>query len=105
MGPDINTSGNELFPTLGPKGQLYFASDGHPGIGGLDIFEAARIGTENKWSGHANVGFPFNSQGNDYGMCAFDNKTGFLLLREKQMQVENIPLIYGVILFLQIYLT
>ena len=83
MGPDINTSGNELFPTLGPKGQLYFASDGHPGIGGLDIFEAARIGTENKWSGHANVGFPFNSQGNDYGMCAFDNKTGFFTSERK----------------------
>ena len=65
MGPDINTIGNEIFPTLGPKGQLYFASDGHPGIGGLDIFEAVRKGTENKWEGHLNLGHPFNSQGND----------------------------------------
>ena len=83
MGPDINTNGNEIFPTLGPKGQLYFASDGHPGIGGLDIFEAVRKGTENKWEGHLNLGHPFNSQGNDYGMCAFDNKTGFFTSERK----------------------
>lgn len=83
MGSDINTFGNELFPTLGPKGQLYFSSDGHPGIGGLDIFESARKGTENKWSGHTNIGHPFNSIGNDYGLCAFDNGTGFFTSERK----------------------
>ena len=78
MGPDINTTGQELFPTIGPKGQLYFASNGWPGIGGMDIFEAERVSpTENKWKNVVNKGYPFNSQGNDYAMSDFDGKSGF----------------------------
>ena len=83
MGPMFNTAGNELFPSIGPKGQLYFASDGLPGIGGLDIFVAQREGDENKWSGTKNMGIPFNSQGNDYGMCDFDGRTGFFTSERK----------------------
>ncbi len=83
MGPEFNSIGNELFPTLGPNGKLYFASDGHPGIGGLDIFVTERVGSENKWSRRLNIGHPFNSPGNDYGMCAFDSKTGFFTSERK----------------------
>jgi peptidoglycan-associated lipoprotein len=83
MGPMFNSAGNELFPSIGPKGQLYFASDGLPGIGGLDIFVAQREGEENKWTGTKNMGVPFNSQGNDYGMCDFDGRTGFFTSERK----------------------
>jgi tetratricopeptide (TPR) repeat protein len=41
LGPEINTSGNEMFPFVAENGTLYFASNGHPGLGGLDIFYAA----------------------------------------------------------------
>jgi peptidoglycan-associated lipoprotein len=83
MGAMFNSAGNELFPSIGPKGQLYFASDGLPGIGGLDIFVAQREGEENKWSGTKNMGVPFNSQGNDYGMCDLDGRSGFFTSERK----------------------
>jgi peptidoglycan-associated lipoprotein len=83
MGAMFNSAGNELFPSIGPKGQLYFASDGLPGIGGLDIFVAQREGDENKWSGTKNMGVPFNSQGNDYGMCDLDGRSGFFTSERK----------------------
>lgn len=40
LGPDINTPGDEMFPYVRDSVTLYFASDGHPGMGGLDIFKA-----------------------------------------------------------------
>ncbi len=40
LGEDINTEGDEMFPFSHPDGTLYFASDHHPGMGGLDIFRA-----------------------------------------------------------------
>lgn len=66
MGEPINTPGNEEFPTFRPNGDLYFSSDGHPGMGGLDIY----IAKVDK-SGHYRLehpGFPLNSQGDDFGM-------------------------------------
>jgi peptidoglycan-associated lipoprotein len=96
MGPVFNTGGNELFPSLGPKGQLFFASDGHPGIGGLDIFSAERVGTENKWVNPKNIGTPFNSPGNDYAMCDFDGKSGFFTSERKtSTSVEYTPDIWS----------
>ncbi len=83
MGGEINTFANELFPSLGPKGELYFASDGHSGIGGLDIFISQREGTENKWFGIKNLGSPINSSGNDFGLCTVDGKSGFFSSERK----------------------
>jgi len=84
MGAMFNTAGNELFPSLGPNGQLYFASDGLPGIGGLDIFVAEAVsGQTNKWTGVKNMGYPFNSQANDYAMADFDGKSGFFTSERK----------------------
>ena len=88
MGAMFNTAGNELFPSIGPKGQLYFASDGLPGIGGLDIFVAQREGEENKWSGTKNMGVPFNSQFNDYGLSDFDGRSG-LFTSERKTSASN----------------
>lgn len=66
LGEPINTPGNEMFPTFRPNGDLYFSSDGHPGMGGLDIFiahpsKAGRYVLEHP-------GYPLNSQGDDFGM-------------------------------------
>ena len=65
LGAPINTPGDEMFPTFRPNGDLYFSSDGHPGMGGLDIFIAKP--TETGWL-MEHPGFPLNSQGDDFGM-------------------------------------
>ena len=66
LGPTINTEGDEMFPTFRPNGDLYFSSDGHAGMGGLDIF-IAKIGDDRKWR-LEHPGYPLNSQGDDFGM-------------------------------------
>ena len=63
----INTPGDELFPTFRPNGELYFSSDGHPGMGGLDIFVATEDSTTHRWT-VKNLGYPMNSSGDDFGM-------------------------------------
>ena len=66
LGAPINTPGNEMFPTFRPNGDLYFSSDGHPGMGGLDIF-IATVGKDGKYH-IEHPGYPLNSQGDDFGM-------------------------------------
>lgn len=66
LGEPINTSGNEMFPTFRPNGDLYFSSDGHPGMGGLDIF-IAHPGKAGRYV-LEHPGYPLNSQGDDFGM-------------------------------------
>lgn len=66
LGAPINTPGNEMFPTFRPNGNLYFSSDGHPGMGGLDIFIAS-VGKDGKYH-LEHPGYPLNSQGDDFGM-------------------------------------
>ena len=97
LGEPVNTAGDEMFPTFRPNGDLYFSSDGHPGLGGLDIFIARGYGgtkergNENNSNteshleppySHApaspkkaieHLGFPMNSQGDDFGMT-FEGK-------------------------------
>ena len=70
LGAPINTEGDEMFPTFRPNGDLYFSSNGHPGMGGLDIFCARRDTTDRKherWS-IENLKYPVNSSGDDFGM-------------------------------------
>lgn len=66
LGEPVNTPGNEMFPTFRPNGELYFSSDGHPGMGGLDIFKAICDST-GRWSVE-NLKYPMNSNGDDFGM-------------------------------------
>lgn len=66
LGPIINTPGDEEFPTFRPNGDLYFSSNAHPGMGGLDIF-IATVGDNGKWQ-LEHPGYPLNSQGDDFGM-------------------------------------
>ena len=69
-GSNINTAGNEAFPSFGPDGTFYFSSDGLPGMGGLDIFSA-------KWSNKQfsrvnNMEYPINSGADDFGILIDD---------------------------------
>ncbi len=64
LGKPVNTEGNEMFPFLAENGDLYFASDGHPGFGGLDIFLAKKTG--GKWEPPVNLGQPLNSSCDDF---------------------------------------
>lgn len=66
LGEPINTAGNECFPAFRPNGDFYFSSDGHPGMGGLDIY----IATPQKGGGYRlfHPGYPLNSNGDDFGI-------------------------------------
>ena len=66
LGEPINTSGDEEFPTFRPNGDLYFSSNGHGGLGGLDIF-IAKVGNDHHYH-LEHPGYPLNSQGDDFGM-------------------------------------
>ncbi|MCH2084667.1 MAG: OmpA family protein [Saprospiraceae bacterium] len=66
LGPDINTSKNEVFPFIHESGVLFFTSDGHSGMGGLDLFMIDLSGR--KWGRVINLGEPFNSESDDLGM-------------------------------------
>ena len=67
MGPEVNTEGREYFPTVGPDGRIYFASDGLVGLGGLDIFYVEER-TEGIFTTPENMGFPINTISDDFGI-------------------------------------
>ncbi len=66
MGDEINTSGNEMYPYMLTDSIMFFASDGHPGFGGLDIFKAV-LRPNGKWE-ISNMGQPVNSSADDFGI-------------------------------------
>lgn len=67
LGEPINTPGDEMFPTFRPNGDLYFSSNGHPGLGGLDIF-IAKYDKNSRKVVLEHPGYPLNSQADDFGM-------------------------------------
>jgi peptidoglycan-associated lipoprotein len=74
LGPDINTPGDEIFPYVAEDMKLYFASDGHPGFGGLDLFVVKR---KNGKTVIENLGQPMNSNDDDFGIFLFRPDRGF----------------------------
>lgn len=77
LGPEINTAGDEMFPYMRNDTTLYFSSDGHVGMGGLDIYKAVYNRRNGKWKVE-NMGFPINAQGDDFGITFFgDRESGF----------------------------
>ena len=72
LGEPINTPGDEMFPTFRPNGDLYFSSNGHEGMGGLDIYIAQPVDDASLTKTHnftiEHPGYPLNSQGDDFGM-------------------------------------
>ena len=75
LGPTINTEGRETFPFVAADNTLFFASNGHPGLGGLDIFEAKFI--NNGYAKPVNVGKPINSSMDDFGYVVNSDNLGF----------------------------
>lgn len=67
LGEPVNTPGDEMFPTFRFNGDMYFSSNGHPGMGGLDIYRARHDSVSNKWSVEI-MPSPINSSGDDFGM-------------------------------------
>jgi outer membrane protein OmpA-like peptidoglycan-associated protein len=69
LGPVVNTEGNEIFPYIAPNNRLYFASNGHIGLGGLDIYYTtpAAQGLDS-WNFPVNLGHPVNSNFDDFGI-------------------------------------
>ncbi len=72
-GPRINSQGKEMFPFIAASGDLYYASDGLPGFGGLDLFASHKI--DNQWTTPQNLGWPINSSYDDLS----------LIISEKEM--------------------
>ena len=72
----INTGGKELFPYIANDGTLYFASDGLPGMGGLDLFSAK--GSKDNWTSPENLKYPFNSPKDDFTFCFTGDGSGYL---------------------------
>lgn len=75
VGPDVNTSGDEMFPTIRKDNTLYFSSNGLPGFGGLDIYSAKQNGTQ--WLLERNEGLDVNSSGDDFGVTFKDDSIGY----------------------------
>jgi len=68
LGPVVNTEGNEIFPYIEKNGRLHFASNGHAGLGGLDIYYTVPL-SKNEWTMPVNLGAPINSNADDFGIC------------------------------------
>ncbi|MEN0003208.1 MAG: OmpA family protein [Bacteroidota bacterium] len=76
LGPEVNTNNNEVFPFMHESGKLFFTSNGHNGLGNLDLFMIDISGR--KWGRVINLGEPFNSQADDLSIVLTpDGKRGF----------------------------
>lgn len=75
LGETINTPGDEMFPYMRSDSLLYFSSDGHPGMGGLDIF-MAQLDTVGEWHVE-NMKYPINSAGDDFGITFGEEESGY----------------------------
>jgi outer membrane protein OmpA-like peptidoglycan-associated protein len=74
LGPIINTSANEMFPYVAEDAKMYFASDGHPGFGALDLFVVKRVSGKTLIE---NLGEPMNSTGDDFSISLVKPDRGF----------------------------
>ena len=92
LGPEINTSGDEMFPSFAPDGTLYFSSTGHPGMGGLDIFRAVPDSLTGRWH-IENMKSPVNSQSDDFGMTFEPGAHNLTEIKHSLCQLVNVSLI------------
>ncbi len=91
MGKEINTEGNEMYPYVDTKDNLYFASDGHEGLGGLDMFYAEmKQGVASR--SIQNLGFPLNSEKDDFGIITDGERVNgyFSSNRKRGLADDNI---------------
>jgi outer membrane protein OmpA-like peptidoglycan-associated protein len=77
LGSTVNTPANEVFPHIAHNGKLYFSSEGHRTLGGLDVFMTEQVG--GVWSGPINLAYPLNSSRDDFAiMVNEDDTTGYV---------------------------
>ncbi|MES2520217.1 MAG: OmpA family protein [Bacteroidota bacterium] len=84
LGKEVNTEGNEMFPFVDESGNLYFSSDGHEGLGGLDLFYA-EMKEGIAYKGVNNLGAPLNSEKDDFGLITDATRaSGFFASNRKR---------------------
>lgn len=90
LGKEINTPGDELFPTARSNDEIYFSSNFHPGMGGLDIYHA-KLNTENNTWKRDHFGAPINSTSDDFGLTFYkDGTKGFFISNRKGSRSDDI---------------
>ena len=77
LGSEINTEADEVFPFVSEGGVLYFSSEGHAGLGGLDVFKSYPF--EEFWTKPENIGSPVNSRYDDFGFTKFSNSQAYFI--------------------------
>ncbi|MFZ4401138.1 MAG: OmpA family protein [Bacteroidales bacterium] len=83
LGPNVNTVGKEMFPTLRYDTVLYFSSNSRIGMGGYDIYKTAKV--KDEWTLAQNMGYPVNSYGDDMSMCFYpEGEKGFFASNRKE---------------------
>ncbi len=101
LGPKVNTAGDELFPFAHDDGYLYFSSNGHPGMGGLDIFKI-KVGDNGMPLADAkveNMQYPINTNFEDYGLIfqPGNDEVGFMVSNRKNKRGSLDDDIYAVV--------
>ena len=86
-GPEINTSGDEMFPYIRENGTLYFSSNAHVGMGGLDIFMAQK-NTDGKWVVE-NMKSPVNSTGDDFAISFYSGEERGLFTSNREGSIKD----------------
>ena len=94
IGNEINTVEDEISPFIHPNGiSLFFASDGYPGLGGMDLFFSEKI--NNVWSVPENFGYPINTTRDQVSLfITADNKKGYYSLEQNQDDAQRNSLLY-----------
>lgn len=82
LGPKVNTEGRETFPFISDDNELYFSSDGRPGLGGLDIF-VAKMEKDGDFEDIENVGAPVNGPEDDFAFMIDKNRKGYFTSNRK----------------------
>jgi peptidoglycan-associated lipoprotein len=93
LGAGINTPYNEMFPSVWNDTVLYFSSEGHMNMGGLDVFKSVNTGSG--WSKAGNMGYPLNTSFDDFGIAMNDSGTGGLISSNRNSQNSTQDNIYS----------
>lgn len=92
LGPGINTLGNEVFPTYANDNTIYFSSNGHAGIGGLDIYSTRD--SADTYAQVNNLGAPFNSSDDDFNLIFDSTNTAGYFSSNRSQQEKNDDIFY-----------
>jgi outer membrane protein OmpA-like peptidoglycan-associated protein len=99
LGPVINTKGNESYPFISPLDELFFSSDGHPGLGGKDIYFS--LFSDSTWRTPVDLDAPINSKFDDFGIITdtLMNEGYFSSNRDKSIDIYHFKTNFPQILY------